>query len=235
MYEYVPHRQVPEKSMCIAAIDLGMLNTAVRVERRKKDRRYEIYQGLVNFVDLTHEGTEKVKISGSTLVESVYKYITKIAHHLDECSYIFVEKQLNANTDMIKLEGIVIGILSTRYMKEGPNICAIASTLKTKYIDGCELTPEMKTILKGHLPKKGIKRQSVAYAMSIFPHWLKTRKVDDISDTIVYCDAGYDLIRNKYAKCSKTELVALATEYGLPTTGTKESLIARLNEHDINA
>ena len=238
MDSHNPPRNIPKDNYYICTIDIGEINTALRIEHQiiktDKVKRRPIFQGLF---DLSHGEYESISFKDDIrfnmekgVMINIVKVFDVLSLYLDDASYIFIEQQLNINTKAVRIEAMILSHLATRYFREGPYVISISPRLKTKFLEKIEISEdkELKKLMKG--AKSEQKKLSIAHAYTIDKESLDFGKVDDVSDTIVYCSIGIQYIKEEYRRMTKKELQSLLEERGLSSKGKKDDLIERLEK-----
>lgn len=163
----------------ICAIDPGIKNTSVYIEKRSKE----------NTITL-----EEFKLINC---ENDYE---KLSHELDKfiylnvCDYVLIESQLSRNPKALRLMQHIISHLLIKTTK--PLIIEISPKFKTQMFKA----PRMKSkevkkwaITKAH---ELLTQREDDFALELFN---KMKKKDDISDTICYCEAW--ILSDEKLKC----------------------------------
>lgn len=171
----------PERNYVqIAAFDPGVVNTGCRIERRAivdgKEKITTIQQKLIN----TKTGT------GEHYFMTLKKELYAIASDLYGCDYILIESQMRTNPEAIRMSQHIISTILCIVEGSRAQVMEILPTVKSKAFG-----------IKG-LKGRDLKMKAVEIAREILTsrqdlHGLecikKSKKKDDHSDVVLYCDA----------------------------------------------
>lgn len=163
----------------ICAIDPGVVNTSVYIEKRSKE----------NIITLEEFKLINCQNEYDKLTHELDKFI-----YLDKCDYVLVESQLSRNPKALRLMQHIISYLLIK--TKSPLIIEISPKFKTQTFKA----PRMKSkdAKKWAITKATelLTLRNDDFALELFN---KMKKKDDIADTICYCEAWF--LSDEKLKC----------------------------------
>lgn len=185
VYEF--YKRPTETFVQMAAIDIGIKNTSIAMERRWSSGHIDVIM-LVN-IDFT-EGKEEEK-TDTIYYTNAIKILKQYLPYFEMCQYIIVESQLPINYDAVRMSQHIITFLMGNLANKGckPMICEVDTYFKSRIFDAPK---KMK--------KPELKKWCIQYALNFLEkrgdkatiEMIKaSKKKDDLCDTLCYCEGWY--------------------------------------------
>lgn len=173
----------PERDFVqIASFDPGVVNTGCRIERREiadGDLKVTtIQQRLIN----TKDGT------GQHYFISLKNALFSIASDLRDCDYILIESQMRTNPEAIRMSQHIISTLLCIIDGTYAQVIEILPTVKSKSFGIKGLKGRDLKLKAVELANKVLTERNDTYGLECIR---KSKKKDDHSDVVLYCDAWY--------------------------------------------
>ena len=175
----------------IMAIDPGIKNCGVRIERRWSSGHVEtVMLARLNF--LISDGPPSDTMYYTNSVRAFKNYLPI----MELCQYILIESQLPINYDMVRMSTHIICFLMCNLANKGckPMICEVDAYFKSRILNA---PPKMS--------KPELKKWCRDYALELlkargdnetYEVLKKIGKQDDVSDCICYTEGWYKAISN---------------------------------------
>ena len=175
----------------IMAIDPGIKNCGVRIERRWSSGHVETAMlARINF--LISEGTapgDTVYYTNSIKILRDYLPIMEL------CQYIIIESQLPINYDMVRMSTHIISFLMMNLENKGckPMICEVDAYFKSRILQA-----------PTKMSKPELKKWCREYALNLLESrgdtearemMLKAGKQDDMGDVVCYCEGWWKALQ----------------------------------------
>jgi hypothetical protein len=168
----------------ICAIDVGIRNCGIRIERRweKANIVETVMLARIDFVKSEKVATNTIYYSNS--IEILKNYLP----HFEMCQYILIESQLPINYDAVRMSQHIITFLMANLANKGvkPMICEIDTYFKSRIFNAPKKMkkPELKKWCRDRalelLQKRG---DTEAYNAMV-----AAGKQDDMGDVVMYCE-----------------------------------------------
>jgi ribonucleotide reductase alpha subunit len=184
VYEF--YKRPEETFVQVAAIDIGVKNTSIAMERRWSSGHIDI----IMLVNINFTVTEE-KITDTIYYTTSIEHLTKYLPYFEMCQYILVESQLPINYDAVRMSQHIITFLMMNLKNKGckPMICEIDTYFKSRIFDAPK---KMK--------KPELKKWCIQYALNLLEKRKDTKtiemikshtKKDDLCDTLCYCEGWF--------------------------------------------
>lgn len=172
----------------IMAIDPGIKNCGVRIERRWSSGHVEtVMLAKLNFL-ISEAPTNTIYYTNAIKVLRTYLPIMEL------CQYILIESQLPINYDMVRMSSHIISFLMSQLANKGcrPLIYEVDTYFKSRILNA---PPKMA--------KPELKKWCWEYALRILKERNDTEaynaiknagKQDDMGDCVCYCEGFYKAI-----------------------------------------
>lgn len=174
----------------IMAIDPGIKNCGVRIERRWSSGVVEtVMLARINFLVCNDTPTHD-----TVYYTNCIKILREYLPIMQLCQYIIIESQLPINYDMVRMSTHIISFLMIHLENKGckPMICEVDAYFKSRILNAPPkmAKPELKKWCRDYalalLEKRG---DMVAHDAIV-----KAGKQDDISDCVCYCEGWWKAI-----------------------------------------
>jgi len=169
----------------IAAIDPGIKNCGIRIERRWSGGTVEtVMLARINFL----VGDE---ISDTSYYRNSIRILRPYIPYLEMSQYIIMESQLPINYDMVRMSTHLISFLMMNLENKGcrPMICEVDTYFKSRIL---KAPPKMtKPELKKWCRDYAIKLLEERGDLSTRDVIISAGKQDDISDCVCYCEGWW--------------------------------------------
>ncbi len=168
----------------ICAIDVGIRNCGIRIERRwkKADKVETLMLARIDFTKGAREQTNTVYYSHSVDI------LTPYLPHFEMCQYILVESQLPINYDAVRMSQHLITFLMMNVANKGvkPMICEIDTYFKSRIFDAPKKMK--KPELKKWCRDKALEVLKDRGDMVAYNAMIAAGKQDDMGDVVMYCE-----------------------------------------------
>jgi hypothetical protein len=170
----------------IMAIDPGIKNCGVRIERRWSSGHVEtVMLARLNFLISDGPPTDTMYYKNSINVLKNYLPIMEL------CQYILIESQLPINYDMVRMSSHIISYLMSQLANKGcrPLIFEVDTYFKSRILNAPPKMskPELKKWCKNYALKLLEERKDVETSKVL----RELSKGDDAGDVICYCEGFY--------------------------------------------
>lgn len=184
VYEF--YKRPEETFVQIAAIDIGVKNTSIAMERRWSSGHVDVVMLLkIDFTIGDRPITDTIYYTNS--IEILRKYLP----YFEMCQYILVESQLPINYDAVRMSQHILTFLMMNLANKGckPMICEIDTYFKSRIFNAPK---KMK--------KPELKKWCIQYAFDLLEkrgdkatlEMIKSSgKKDDLCDTLCYCEGWF--------------------------------------------
>jgi hypothetical protein len=180
------YKRPNETFIQIMAIDPGIKNCGIRIERRWSSGVVEtVMLARLNFLVSDEPPSDTVYYTNCIKVLRNYLPIMEL------CQYILIESQLPINYDMVRMSSHIISYLMSQLANKGcrPLIFEVDTYFKSRILNA---PPKMS--------KPELKKWCRNYALKILEDRKDTetynlvksvKKFDDVSDVLCYCEGFY--------------------------------------------
>lgn len=188
VYEF--YKRPDETFVQVAAIDIGVKNTSIAMERRWSGGHIDIVMLMkLDFTIGDRPATDTVYYSHS--IDMLKKYLP----YFEMCQYVIVESQLPINYDAVRMSQHVITFLMMNLANKGcrPMICEVDTYFKSRIFNAPK-----------RMKKPELKKWCIDYALKLLEKRGDTEtiemikasgKKDDLCDTLCYCEGWFIAIQ----------------------------------------
>ncbi len=180
------YKRPDETFVQVAAIDIGVKNTSIAMERRWSGGHIDIVMLMkLDFTIGERAQTDTVYYSHS--IDMLKKYLP----FFEMCQYIIVESQLPINYDAVRMSQHIITFLMMNLANKGckPMICEVDTYFKSRIFNAPK-----------RMKKPELKKWCIEYALKLLEKRGDTEtiemikasgKKDDLCDTLCYCEGWF--------------------------------------------
>ena len=176
-----------ENFIQIMAIDPGIKNCGVRIERRWSGGTVEtVMLTRINFLV-----NDEVENSDTVYYTNSIRTLRNYLPYMEMCQYIVIESQLPINYDMVRMSTHLISFLMISLENKGcrPMICEVDAYFKSRVFKApTKMTkPELKIWCRDYALKLLEARGDTAAFNAI----KAAKKADDLGDVVCYCEGWF--------------------------------------------
>lgn len=175
----------------IMAIDPGIKNCGVRIERRWSSGYVEtVMLARINFL-VSEDMTPGDTIYYTNSIKILRNYLPI----MELCQYIIIESQLPINYDMVRMSTHIISFLMMNLENKGckPMICEVDAYFKSRILQA-----------PSKMSKPELKKWCREYALNLLQNrgdtqahdmMIKAGKQDDMGDVVCYCEGWWKALQ----------------------------------------